>query len=62
MSSTIDAARQTQRRELQPESVGADWLQDFHERFSEEFDVDADARTAVEATGQRPAKTGRFVK
>jgi hypothetical protein len=59
-SSIIDAARQIQRKELQNEPVGNGWLQDFRQRFSEEFDEDADARTAVEATGQRRAKERRY--
>jgi hypothetical protein len=60
MSSTIDAARQTQRKELQSEPVGFDWLQDFRQRFSEEFPEYADERTADEATGQRRAKERRY--
>lgn len=60
MSSTIDAARQTQRRTVQPEPAGHDWLEDLHQRFADEFPEDADAQKAVEAAGERPAVRGRF--
>jgi hypothetical protein len=60
MTSTIDAARQIQRQELNPEPVGHDWLHEFRQRFADEFPEDIQAQQAVEAHGERPAKQGRF--
>lgn len=59
-SSTISAARQIQRQTVNPEPVGHAWLEDFRQRFSEEFPEDIQAQQAVEAHGERPAKQGRF--
>jgi hypothetical protein len=60
MTPTIDAALQIQRQSLKPEPVGSEWLEDFRQRFSDEFPEDIQAQQAVEAQGERPAKQGRF--
>jgi hypothetical protein len=60
MTSSIDAARHLQRQALQPEPVGSEWLEDFRQRFADEFPEDIQAQQAVEAHGDRPAKQGRF--
>lgn len=52
-SSSVSAARQIQRQELQPEPVGNDWLEDFRHLFADEFPEDEQARIAVEERNER---------
>jgi hypothetical protein len=60
-SSNICAARQIQRREVNPEPVGSDWLQDFRRLFADEFPEPAcPATRAVEGVGHQRVDTNRF--
>jgi hypothetical protein len=61
MTSTICAARQIQRREVNPEPVGNDWLSDFRRLFSEEFPPsDCEAQKAIEGVGHQRVLDNRF--
>lgn len=59
-TSTIEAARQIQRQELQPERVGAAWLSDFERLFSDEFPSECPAQAAVEGTEAERVQNNRF--
>lgn len=61
MSSTICAARQIQRREVNPEPVGADWLDEFSRLFADEFpEPECPAAKAVEGVGHQRVDSNRY--
>jgi len=61
MTSANSAARQIQRREVNPEPVGNDWLADFRRLFSEEFPPsECEAQKAVEGIGHQRVQGNRF--
>lgn len=41
------------------EPVGRDWLDEFRQRFADEFPEDGDTRHHVEKTGNRPVQSSR---
>jgi len=61
MTTCIDAARQIQRREVNPEPVGAEWLADLERLFEEKFpEPECPAAQAVEGVGHQRVQTKRF--
>ncbi len=61
MTSTICAARQIQRQEVNPEPVGNSWLEDFRRLFADEFpESQCPAAKAVEGVGHQRVGTNRF--
>jgi len=61
MSSNICAARQIQRREVNPEPVGAEWLADLERLFEEKFpEPECPAAQAVEGVGHQRVDSNRF--
>jgi hypothetical protein len=62
MTSTISAARQIQRQQVNP-PVGDEWLEDFRRLFAEEFPPSqCEAQKAVEGTSHQRVETNRFSK
>ncbi|WP_267550331.1 hypothetical protein [Rhizobium rhizogenes] len=61
MTSTICAARQIQRRAVNPEPVGAEWLEDFRRLFEDEFpEPQCPAAKAVEGVNHQRVDSNRF--
>lgn len=61
MTSTICAARQIQRQEVNPEPVGNSWLEDFRRLFADEFpEPRCPATRAVEGVGHQRVQSNRF--
>ncbi|HEY0120612.1 MAG TPA: hypothetical protein VGC14_02430 [Rhizobium sp.] len=60
-STTISAARQIQRREVNPEPVGDKWLDHFRRLFADEFpEPECEAQRAVEGVGSERVPDNRF--
>ncbi len=60
-SSTIRAARQIQRQEVNPDPVGSEWLEDFRRLFADEFpEPNCPAAKAVEGVSHQRVGTNRF--
>lgn len=61
MTSTICAAREIQRREVNLEPVGAEWIADLERLFEEKIpEPECPATRAVEGVGHQRVDTNRF--